>query len=60
VSAEKFGIQSFFDSLLDSDQVLEPFLRAAHSISLSINPFANLTWIIYAGISENDDEKDDK
>jgi hypothetical protein len=62
VSAEKFGIQSFFDSLLDSDQpeVLEPFLKAAHWIPLSINSFANLTRIIYAGISQNDDEKDDE
>jgi hypothetical protein len=60
VSAEKFGLQSFFDSLLDSDQVLEPFLKAARWIPLSINPFANLTRIIYAGISENDDEKDDE
>jgi hypothetical protein len=60
VSAEKFGIQSFFDSLLDSDQVLEPFLKATCWIPLLINPFTNLTWIIYAGISENDDEKDDE
>jgi hypothetical protein len=60
VSAEKFGIRSFFDSLLDSDQVLEPFLKAARWIPLSINPFANLTRIIYADISENDDEKDDE
>lgn len=60
MSAEKFGIQSFFDSLLDSDQVLEPVLKAARWIPLSINPFPNLTQIIYAGISENDDEKDDE
>ncbi|KAF8222887.1 hypothetical protein L208DRAFT_1381676 [Tricholoma matsutake] len=42
------------------DQVLEPVLKAARWIPLSINPFPNLTQIIYAGISENDDEKDDE
>ena len=60
MSADKFGIQSFFDSLLYSDQVLEPFLKTTHWIPLSINPFANLTQIIYAGISENDNERDDE
>jgi hypothetical protein len=60
VSAEKFDAHPFSDLLLGSDQVLEPFLKAARWIPLSINPFANLTRIIYAGISENDDEKDDE
>jgi hypothetical protein len=46
--------------LLGSDQVLEPFLKAARWIPLSINPFSNLTRIIYAGISENVDEEDDE
>jgi hypothetical protein len=46
--------------LLGSDQVLKPFLKAARWIPLSINPFSNLTRIIYAGISENVDEEDDE
>ena len=57
---ERSDIPSFPDSLLGSDQVLKPFLKAARQIPLSINPFANLTRIIYAGISENVNEEDNE
>ena len=60
VSTEKFDVHPFSDLLLGSDQVLKPFLKAARWIPLSINPFVNLTRIIYAGIPENEDEKDDE
>ena len=60
VSTKKFDTHLFSDLLLGSDEVLKPFLKAARWIPLSINPFANLTRIIYAGISENDNEKDDE
>lgn len=36
---------------------LAPYLKAARWIALSINPFANLTRIMYAGILENGDEE---
>jgi len=41
---------------------LAPYLKAARWITLSINPFTDLTRIMYAGISENGDEEalDDK
>jgi hypothetical protein len=60
VSTEKFDIHPSSDFLLGSDQVLEPFLKAARWIPLSINPFVNLTRLIYAGITENVDEEDDE